>query len=760
MDAIGVKIMKIIKINTTPSYNVYVQDGLLKKVGELVNSIKSYDKIAIITDDAVQKLYLKSVVESFKGFSSQIVTYAFPNGEGSKNLIELGKIYDFLAEKEITRTDLVIALGGGVCGDMVGYAASSYLRGVDFINIPTTLLSMVDSSVGGKTAVNISAGKNQVGSFYQPKMVICDTHTLKTLSDNLIADGIGEIAKYAVLEDKGLFDLLINKDFDNHLEQIIEICVKIKDEYVSGDVFDKGKRQLLNLGHTLGHSIEKDSKYTLAHGKAVLIGLYYIAQKFAGTESVTKILEKLEAVANKFGMPLSYPLNADELWEMAVNDKKRHGDYITIARPVAIGDCRLENVKIGTPINLTENVLQGKFDIEITPKKLSGEIIPPPSKSHMHRLLIMSAFCGGNAVVNNVTFSNDIIATLNALNSLGVNFEVNKNCVKFAGVNLKNNIKIDCCESGSTFRFFIPICAMLGINATFEGSSRLGERGYSDIITAMSDSISFDKNVGLPLSISGKFSRDKIVINGGMSSQFISGIMMGAFATKINICIQIDGNLVSSGYVDMTIQVIEQFGGKVTKIKNGFEVNCEDIKAKNYDLYPEIDYSNLAFWEVAGVHFPLPKDNSKQGDKIVLDIVKKASKGKAFDIDIDTIPDLAPIFGVLLANMQGVSTLKNCARLRVKECDRLNATAEVLNKFGIEANISGDDLVITGGKIKGGVKLNSYGDHRMAMMQAIMATFADSKVLIENAQVVSKSYPNFWEDYITLGGDINVINIR
>ena len=156
--------------------------------------------------------------------------------ENLLSLIELAKIYDFLADNQITRTDLIIALGGGVCGDMVGYAASSYLRGVDFVNIPTTLLSMVDSSVGGKTAVNIPAGKNQVGSFYQPKLVICDTNTLKSLSEELIADGVGEIAKYAVLEDKGLFDLLLSGEFFENIEDIIETCVKIKDEYVSADV--------------------------------------------------------------------------------------------------------------------------------------------------------------------------------------------------------------------------------------------------------------------------------------------------------------------------------------------------------------------------------------------------------------------------------------------------------------------------------------------------------------------------------------------
>ncbi len=752
--------MKIIKINTNPTYNVYIESGLLNKIGKLVNELKSYDRIAIVTDDAVQKLYLDRVVKSFEGYSNEIFTFAFPNGEGSKNINELAKIYDFLAEVQITRTDLIIALGGGVCGDMVGYAASSYLRGVDFINIPTTLLSMVDSSVGGKTAVNIPAGKNQVGSFYQPKMVVCDTDTLATLKEELIADGIGEIVKYGVLENKGIFDLLENGKFNDNIEEIIEICVKIKDEYVSGDVFDKGKRQLLNLGHTLGHVIEKDSKFTLAHGKAVLIGLKYIAEKFAGTEEIERILENIDKVAKIFNMPTTYKLTADELWKMAGNDKKRHGDYLTIARPYAIGDCRLENVKIGNPINLTEEVLKGTFDIMIKPKRLSGKITPPPSKSHLHRLLILSAFCGKRVRVNNICFSDDIMATLNALKSIGVKFGICKNSAIFDGFSKSKWAIIDCKECGSTFRFFIPICAMLGINAQFEGSKRLGERGYEDIVNALNGNVSFDKISGLPLQISGAYEKDTITINGSLSSQFISGIMMGAFASNRKIKINITGELVSSGYVDMTICSIREFGGDVVKTDYGFEVlpQTHDINCEEFN--PEIDYSNLAFWEVAGVKLDIPKDNSRQKDKAILEFVKKAEKGTCFDVNVEDIPDLAPILGVLMANLEGESHLLNCARLRIKECDRQSVTTSVLNAFGIKAEAIGDIIKIIGGKIKGGVIVDSYGDHRIAMMSAIMASFADGEVTITNAQVVRKSYPDFWEKYIALGGEVNVINIR
>lgn len=435
--------MKIIKINTTPNYNVYIEDNLLLKAGELVFSAgKSYNKVAVITDSVVQKLYLSQVLESFASFDCNVSSYVFPAGESSKNLVELGKIYDFLAECEITRTDLVLALGGGVCGDMVGFAASSYLRGVDFVNIPTTLLSMVDSAIGGKTAVNIAAGKNQVGAFYQPKMVICDTKTLQTLNDELIADGVGEIAKYAVLEDKNLFDLLENGSFFENIEEIIETCVKIKDEYVSGDVFDKGKRQLLNLGHTLGHVVEKDSKFAIAHGKAVLIGLNYIAKKFAGTPQIDEILQHLSIVAKKFDMPLEYKLSPDQLWKLAVNDKKRHGNCITIARPYAIGDCRLEDVKITNPINYTELVKNGKYDIEIFPKRLVGEIVPPPSKSHLHRLLICAAFCDKPITIENICLSDDILATIDALVQLGADIIIKENKIYVNGIDLKNLAKL------------------------------------------------------------------------------------------------------------------------------------------------------------------------------------------------------------------------------------------------------------------------------------------------------------------------------
>ena len=366
----------------------------------------------------------------------------------------------------------------------------------------------------------------------------------------------------------------------------------------------------------------------------------------------------------------------------------------------------------------------------------------------------MSAFCGGQAVVSNVVLSNDIKATLNALKNIGADFVINKNNVTFSGFNLKNNAVIDCGECGSTFRFFIPICAMLGIKTQFIGSERLGERGYEDIITAMGSKVNFDKTSGLPLNINGNYDMDEITINGNMSSQFVSGIMLGAYASNKKITINLTGQLVSRGYVDMTIQTLKQFGCEVVEEKNSFAIIPKKIDGKQYDLMPEVDYSNLAFWEVGGVHLPIAQDNSKQGDKIVLEIVKKAEHGLAFDIDISNIPDLAPIFGVLLAKLKGTSTLKNCARLRIKECDRLKATAAELAKLGADIVEKDTSLSINGVENLRGAEVESHGDHRMAMTLAIASSRAIGEVKIIGAHSVSKSYPNFFDDFIRLGGRV------
>ena len=338
--------MKTVVINTPNPYKVLIGSGLLEETGKLVSEITSPCKAAVITDSTVDKLYANKVITSLSEYGFSCIKYVFKSGEASKNISVFSDILEFLANNSVTRSDIIVALGGGVAGDMAGFCAASYLRGIKFIGIPTTLLSAVDSSVGGKTAVNLDAGKNLVGAFHQPSLVICDTDTLKTLPENYLNDGISETIKYGIITDEKLFKLM-ETDFLSEIKTIIERCVSIKNYIVSGDVFDKGQRQLLNLGHTFGHSIEILSNFEISHGQAVAIGMVIISQaaekmnlsKKGTTKRITDLLKKC-------GLPTETTYTAKEITDISLKDKKRNGDTITLVIPEEIGKTVL--IKIPT----------------------------------------------------------------------------------------------------------------------------------------------------------------------------------------------------------------------------------------------------------------------------------------------------------------------------------------------------------------------------------------------------------------------------
>ena len=277
--------MSLKKITVTASgiYDVLIGGGLLRHCGGYIRNITEAQKLAVITDDTVDSLYGRIVVEALESEGYKVCKFVFPHGEKSKSTETLAKIWNFLCENNISRSDCLVALGGGVVGDITGFAAATYLRGVDFVQLPTTLLAQVDSSVGGKTAVDLDGGKNLVGAFKQPKLVLCDTDTLDTLDDELFTDGMGEVLKYGMIKSESLFSeleqytvasLRKNKDV---LDDIIAQCVTIKRDVVEADEFDTGERMLLNFGHTIGHSIEQYYNYTgITHGKAVGIGMKLI----------------------------------------------------------------------------------------------------------------------------------------------------------------------------------------------------------------------------------------------------------------------------------------------------------------------------------------------------------------------------------------------------------------------------------------------------------------------------------------------------
>ena len=265
------------------SYPIHIENGILAKTGELVSEVFSGKKIMIVSDDNVFPLYGEIITKALSDSGFECYSFVLPHGEPTKSFQSLPKIYEALINAKLTRSDLLIALGGGVIGDLAGFAASSYLRGIKFVQIPTSLLAQVDSSVGGKVAVDLSQGKNLVGAFYHPKAVIIDPDVLNTLPDHFISDGMGEVIKYGCIKDKELFELLCkHTSFDDlkpKLTQIIARCVDIKRIVVEADQFDLGERILLNFGHTLAHTIEQHFNYEReSHGEAVGIGMYQITK--------------------------------------------------------------------------------------------------------------------------------------------------------------------------------------------------------------------------------------------------------------------------------------------------------------------------------------------------------------------------------------------------------------------------------------------------------------------------------------------------
>ncbi len=341
-----------VRVNLPPrpahSYEIPIGEGISAQVGELCASVIPPCRVLLLSDDTVHALYGSRVANSLSNAGYSVVTHLIPHGEASKSAANLIALLEHMANERLTRSDCLVALGGGVIGDLGGFAAAVYLRGIRFVQIPTTLLAMVDASVGGKTAIDLAAGKNLAGAFHQPSMVICDPTLLATLPPETFADGMAEVIKYAFISDRSLYDLLASDDASNaHIAEIIRLCIEDKRALVEADETDKGQRQLLNLGHTVGHAIEACSHFAISHGSAVAIGMVIIcraAEAFGVAASGTTAA--LCALLDKHHLPTVCPFTAEELYAVATSDKKRAGGHITLVVPYGIADSRLVTIPI------------------------------------------------------------------------------------------------------------------------------------------------------------------------------------------------------------------------------------------------------------------------------------------------------------------------------------------------------------------------------------------------------------------------------
>lgn len=338
--------MKKIHVAASREYDVLIERGILDAAGEETARCAPRARFAaVIAGERVFSIYGARLCAALERAGLEPAVFTYPGGEGCKTLETYEAILNFLAQRRFGRSDAVVALGGGVTGDMAGFAAATYQRGTALVQIPTTLLAMVDSSVGGKTAVNLGSGKNQVGCFYQPYAVLCDPDTLDTLPEAEYKNGCAEVIKYGVLGSEGFFEELKATPAAGQAEHVIETCVTMKRDIVAADEFDTGKRMLLNLGHTVGHAVEKCSGYEISHGCAVAIGMAVIARAAAKrgictADTAARITDILKA----YGLPVETEFTAEALYGAMLADKKISGASVRLIVPEGIGRCRIETV--------------------------------------------------------------------------------------------------------------------------------------------------------------------------------------------------------------------------------------------------------------------------------------------------------------------------------------------------------------------------------------------------------------------------------
>lgn len=728
--------MNTISVCASGSYQVHIGKGLLSSLGAETAGVITGRKAVILSDETVWAIYGQPAVSSLESAAFQVFHYVVSPGENSKNSQNFLEILNFLATNRISRADCIIALGGGVVGDLAGFCAACYMRGIAFIQVPTTLLAMTDSSVGGKTAIDLPAGKNLCGVFHQPSLVLCDTDTLCTLPESVFREGCSEIIKYGILYDPVLFAHLEATGMDFDREYVICRCVELKKNTVEADEFDNGSRMFLNLGHTIGHAIEKESDYAISHGQAVAIGLAAVAKAseifgYCDQNTCRRIL----SILDQFGLPANTELSCDTLHRQALHDKKSNGTYGNIIVPRAIGNCDAMQMDEHQLLSFLRAGL--RREVTIKPTLLSGTISAPASKSVAHRVFLCAAISDRPTDILCGPLGNDVNATILCLQALGAT--ITRRDFGYTVIPIQTppaKASLPCAESGSTLRFLLPLAGALGVEATFLLEGRLSGRPLSPLWEEM-------ERMGCHLSrptkntvlCQGQLQPGKYSMDGSVSSQFISGLMM-PLTLLPGSSLSTTGHTASRRYIDITQQILNCFPSGSPICVEGDWSSAAAFLAANY-------LGSVV--QVLGLN-----ERTCQADQKILTLLPKFNA--SCTIDADQIPDLIPILAVIAACKQG-AVFTNISRLRLKESDRVEAILSMLKSLGGRAEADENTLTVFPSRFCGGT-VDPRQDHRIAMAAAIAATVCENPVTILDAHCVGKSYPGFWLDYQTLGGKL------
>lgn len=773
----------------------------LSRLGELICKYQARGTVLIITDTNVAPLYLNEAILSIESCGLACNSYAIPAGEESKSFGTYIKIIEYASRISLTRTDGIVALGGGMVGDIAGFVAATYMRGINFYQVPTTLLAAVDSSVGGKSAINTCFGKNLVGAFHKAKFVLQDTELLASEDDYVLMDGYAEIIKTACISrSDDLFKKLESGNFD--IQEIIDDCVAVKTYYIEKDENDSGIRHMLNYGHTLAHALEKLSSYEIGHGHAVAKGIAFTASLSydLGWCSI-ECRDRIHALLEKFGYDLSIDFPACDIANAMAGDKKRAGDAIKFIVSSDIGQSKIKLItlaQLGEILATYSEICPESVAISHRGTPLfapTRSVSAPPSKSYLHREIIATMLSGHELELDAQEASEDIIATYEAVKIISNH----TNCSALGNlessiVSSDDKLILECKESGSTLRFLLPIVAALGLNAEFKLTGRLRERPMHQLISQLerhgaSITISGSGSISISAS-SSHITPGEYNFANPESSQYITGLLFALPLLNGDSVIRILNNLESSAYVMMTLDVLGKYGIKVDYAHTNKEWVFNVPGNQKYihsASTPDGDWSNAAFLLALGAlgnspirvrNLPLP---SMQGDMNILDLLEDFGvtincypdildvNGGSIDvfpcrnlrainsINASGFPDLVPIIALVASLANGTTVINNAERLRYKESDRLASTCSVLRNLGANIEETEDGLIIEGvDTLRGSYEGNGYGDHRIIMMIAVSSLISDGIVRIHEASAVAKSYPNFFEVIKLLGFDDNL----
>eukprot|EP00124_Ichthyophonus_hoferi_P004631 Ihof_evm1s535 gene=Ihof_evmTU1s535 len=711
---------------------------------EVVASVPA-NKYAIITDENVASFHLASLLAGFQDEGVTVFSKVLPPGEQTKSRDVKNSIEDWLLSHHFNRDSCLIALGGGVIGDLVGFVAATYLRGIPFIQVPTTLLAMVDSSVGGKTGIDTSHGKNLIGAFHQPVRIIMSMHYLRTLPLRQLTNGMAECIKTACIWDQEEFEYLEQHSDDimtGNTEVLMHIVMNsagVKAQVVTLDEKEGGLRGLLNFGHTIGHAVEALCQPMMLHGEAVAIGM---AREMMIARSMgvcpQRDIRRMIGCLRLYGLDPTLPghLLVNDLMDKMGVDKKNKGGMKAV---VVIKEVGTVYDKKPVPISdsLIRKVLAEHIIVVPAPLGVQGTVRVEGSKSISNRVLLMSALARGTNIY---------------LGNAGT-------AARFL----------------TTTTTFIPSTT----SCVLTGNSRMKQRPIGPLVDALCNNganIQYQETNGcLPLRISGGgLIGGSIDLSAAISSQYVSSILIGApYAANPVTLTLTGGEVVSQPYIDMTLQLLAQFGVYVNRKQ---DTNIYEIPQTPLTNPPEFmvegDASSatypLAIAAITGGSITVDNvgSNSLQGDAQFCRVLQsmgcvvhqtpttttvtgppKGQSLKAISVDLMTMTDAFMTAAVLCAVAEGTSQLTGIANQRVKECNRLAVMVEEMGKLGIQARELPDGIEIVGmpaNQIHGNVVINCHDDHRIAMSFAVLGCAVEG-IIISEKYCVDKTYPMFWD---------------